>query len=185
MLVECVALPIRTIDTIINCSLAATVRVLPRVAVLALTEIVGRGARVPSALNRYGGLKTSASRWFTLQSPHRPPPPVKTRASGNNTPVLWYVRAILCFASSRVNSSVAGSQISAEQACVSPNQQTTCQCDQHDAKLLTQNAVPLRVQVLIVAPCPGSSSVYTIKGAHLAGTVHRHHRIPSVCVLPQ
>ena len=44
--------------------------------------IVGRVRRVPSVLNRYGGLKIWPSGWLVAQVPHRPPPPEKTRAVG-------------------------------------------------------------------------------------------------------
>jgi hypothetical protein len=92
VLVECVAEPMRIIDTIMSCSLPVTVIGEPLAATLLLTVIVGRGASDPSAANRYGGEKISASRWLAEHLPQSPPPPVNTRPSGSSAPVLWYVR---------------------------------------------------------------------------------------------
>ena len=127
VLVLCVAELMRIMEIIISCSLDATSIKEPCLAVELLMLIVGRGASEPSAANKYGGLKISVSRWLGSTSPlhrllmsfaplpHKPPPPVNTLPSGSNAATLWYVLPNWCLASSNVNFSVAGSQISAGQ----------------------------------------------------------------------
>lgn len=51
--------------------------------------MAGRGLDEPSALSRYGGVNTDPSAWLVAQSPHRPPPPEKTRPSGSRLATLW------------------------------------------------------------------------------------------------
>lgn len=49
----------------------------------------GRGFGDPSALSRYGGVKTAPSAWLVAQSPHSPPPPENIRPSGSRLATLW------------------------------------------------------------------------------------------------
>ena len=82
---------------------------------------------IPSSLNRYGGEKISAFGWFVVQVPQRPPPPVKTVASGNKMPIEWYVLGMV-FGVNFVKRVVVGSQSSGVRMAVSSEKGTALDC---------------------------------------------------------
>lgn len=85
-----VTVPYRISEKRITAVSVDTLSVEPGIARAADTaEMAGRNSGAPSALNRYGGLKTWPSKWLVAQPPHRPPPPRNTVASGSRRPTEW------------------------------------------------------------------------------------------------